>query len=135
MKRWLPSQPCLQGVLLTHQAVASEVQSLGSWMASLGFGADTEKDRHDDVYLSFLPLAHIYGRWAGVGHTLPADCHAPASLNSAGCNERPPPDLPPTTHRSLARADQLSLFPLKVCRGGLSHGWQGHRLLVSCRGL
>lgn len=53
---------CLQGVLLTHRAVASEVQSLGSWMGALGFGVDDEKHPHNDVYLSFLPLAHIYGR-------------------------------------------------------------------------
>lgn len=62
--RLMPAAPsalcCVQGVLLTHRAVASEVQSLGSWMAARGFGPDDP----NDVYLSFLPLAHIYGRWA-----------------------------------------------------------------------
>ncbi|KAI7841263.1 hypothetical protein COHA_005036 [Chlorella ohadii] len=75
------------GVLLTHRAVASEVQSLGSWMAARGFGPDDP----NDVYLSFLPLAHIYGRcveegfltsgkavayWSGEAKGIPADIRA-----------------------------------------------------------
>lgn len=50
-------RPLPQGVLLTHRAVASEVASLHSWLASIGHG-----DGRGEVYLSFLPLAHIYGR-------------------------------------------------------------------------
>lgn len=32
-------------------------------MATHGYDQEDE-GHHDDVYLSFLPLAHIYGRWA-----------------------------------------------------------------------
>lgn len=46
-------------MLLTHRALASEVASLSAWFSAVG-----ESPRPDDVYYSFLPLAHIYGRCA-----------------------------------------------------------------------
>ncbi|KAL4435216.1 hypothetical protein ABPG77_001898 [Micractinium sp. CCAP 211/92] len=76
-----------KGVLLTHRAVASEVASLRHWIEQVG----TRHLYQDAVYLSFLPMAHIYGRcveemflsygsaiayWSGEAKGLPADIRA-----------------------------------------------------------
>ena len=47
----------LQGVPLTHRMVASEVASLSFWFTKVNINVGPQ-----DVYLSFLPLAHIYDR-------------------------------------------------------------------------
>ena len=46
-----------QGVLLTHHAVASVVDAMVDWFFRTGQVA-----ARGDVFFSFLPLAHIYGR-------------------------------------------------------------------------
>lgn len=46
-----------KGVMLTHGAVASTVRSLAYWFTKVDL-----KIGVGDVYLSFLPLAHIYDR-------------------------------------------------------------------------
>jgi hypothetical protein len=46
-----------QGVPMTHHAVATAVESLSWWFGRVGIPLG-----QGDVYLSFLPLAHIYGR-------------------------------------------------------------------------
>ena len=51
-----------KGVLLTHRTLATAVASLAHWMGCVGL--DIGRD-HGDRYLSFLPLAHIYGRSGG----------------------------------------------------------------------
>lgn len=48
----------LQGVELTHNAVLSAVFSLDAYTVSVGSTLDEK-----DVFLSFLPLAHIFDRW------------------------------------------------------------------------
>lgn len=48
----------MQGVLLTHLAVAYETASLEFWFDRVGIKVGPQ-----DVYLSFLPLAHIYDRF------------------------------------------------------------------------
>lgn len=52
-----------KGVLLTHKNVASEVHSFCYWFDSVNvyIGAG-------DVYLSHLPLAHIYDRQVPLHH-------------------------------------------------------------------
>ncbi|EFN58840.1 hypothetical protein CHLNCDRAFT_29855 [Chlorella variabilis] len=77
-----------KGVLLTHRTLATAVASLAHWMGCVGL--DIGRD-HGDRYLSFLPLAHIYGRcveeaflsmgaciayWSGEAKGLPADIRA-----------------------------------------------------------
>mgnify|MGYP001127309809 CR=1 FL=1 len=47
----------MQGVPMTHHGVATAVAALGDWLDRSHVGVDK-----NDVYLSFLPLAHIYGR-------------------------------------------------------------------------
>ena len=54
-----PPPPAAQGVLLTHRAVSTEVASFCHWISHAFVGINTET-----TYLSFLPLAHIYGRQA-----------------------------------------------------------------------
>ena len=54
-------QPLVQGVMLTHGTIASEVASLAHWLGAVGLLHPRKPVDH--VYLSFLPLAHIYGRW------------------------------------------------------------------------
>ena len=49
--------PAVQGVPMTHHGVATAVAALGDWLDRSHVGVDK-----NDVYLSFLPLAHIYGR-------------------------------------------------------------------------
>ncbi|GAB4815489.1 hypothetical protein N2152v2_002535 [Parachlorella kessleri] len=75
-----------KGVPMTHHAVATAVAALGDWLDRSRVGVDK-----DDVYLSFLPLAHIYGRvmeeallvgggsiayWSGDARLLPGDIRA-----------------------------------------------------------
>ena len=51
----------LQGVMLSHRAVISEVAGLHAFLKQIGEGTTvTEKD----VVLSYLPLAHIFDRYA-----------------------------------------------------------------------
>ncbi|KAL4436674.1 hypothetical protein ABPG75_003813 [Micractinium tetrahymenae] len=76
-----------KGVLLTHRAVSSEVASLRHWITQVG----SRNVYQSGVYLSFLPMAHIYGRcveemfltygvaiayWSGEAKGLPADIRA-----------------------------------------------------------
>ncbi|PRW60134.1 acetyl- synthetase [Chlorella sorokiniana] len=68
----------LQGVLLTHRAVASEVQSLGGWMTGQGYGADDEKTPHHDVCVeeTFLTNGKAIAYWSGEAKGIPADIRA-----------------------------------------------------------
>ena len=50
---------CMQGVMLSHAAVISEVSSLHAFLKQIGEGASITQE---DVVLSYLPLAHVFDR-------------------------------------------------------------------------
>ena len=49
----------LQGVMLSHAAVISEVAGLHAFLKQIGEGTSITEE---DVVLSYLPLAHIFDR-------------------------------------------------------------------------
>ena len=49
----------MQGVMLSHSAVISEVSGLHAFLRQIGEGTSIS---HEDVVLSYLPLAHIFDR-------------------------------------------------------------------------
>ena len=51
----------LQGVMLSHAAVISEVAGLHAFLKQIGEGTSVTEE---DVVLSYLPLAHIFDRCA-----------------------------------------------------------------------
>lgn len=83
--------PPLQGVQLTHENVMAAIISLQIFVTQTGMGLDDT-----DVFLSFLPLAHIFDR-SFHGCTPP-----PAALSPAAA--RPPGPAPPCPARRPAPA-------------------------------
>ena len=49
----------MQGVMLSHSAVISEVSSLHAFLKQIGDGNTVSEE---DVVLSYLPLAHVFDR-------------------------------------------------------------------------
>lgn len=78
-----PLALCLQGVELTHKNVLATIASMNAFV-----DAHDVHLSQDDVFLSFLPLAHIFDRrvhpsYPPAAHWLPAAAHC--------CAPRPPP--------------------------------------------
>lgn len=114
-----------KGVLLTHRAVVAGVTALGDYI-------NTSKMpwRSDDVYFSFLPLAHIYGRCACFSLLAPPcpTCEPAKALGGLGGRHQGLRGRPAPCPAPLSR-NQPRPPPLQV-RGG-AHAVHGrcHRLL------